>query len=67
MIETIDLERLKMTSLTHLTQQQIKRLTNAENACKNSMSDWAKDYWFNIFQTLCKKYEAMDYFRKVIH
>jgi len=67
MIETIDLERLKMTSLTHLTQQQIKRLTNAENACKNSMSDWAKDYWFNIFQTLCKKYGVMDYFRKVIH
>jgi hypothetical protein len=67
MMETIDLERLKMTSLTHLTQQQIKRLTNAENACKNSMSDWAKDYWFNIFQTLCKKYGVMDYFRKVIH
>jgi len=67
MMETIDLERLKMTSLTHLTQQQIKRLTNAENACKNSMSDWAKDYWFNIFQTLCEKYGAMDYFRKVIH
>ena len=67
MIEKVDIERLTMTSLTHLTPDQIRRLTNAENACKNSMSDWGKDYWFNIFQTLCKKYDAMEYFRKVIH
>jgi hypothetical protein len=67
MIEKVDIERLIMPSLTHLTSVQVKRITNAENACKNSMSDWAKDYWFNIFQTLCKKYDAMEYFRKVIH
>ena len=67
MIEKVDIERLIMPSLTHLTSVQVKRITNAENACKNSMSDWAKDYWFNIFQTLCKKYGVMDYFRKVIH
>ena len=67
MIEKVDIERLIMPSLTHLTSVQIKRITNAESACKNSMSDWAKDYWFNIFQTLCKKYDAMEYFRKVIH
>ena len=67
MIEKVDIERLIMPSLTHLTSVQVKRITNAENACKNSMSNWAKDYWFNIFQTLCKKYDAMEYFRKVIH
>lgn len=67
MMTKIDIERLAMTSLTNLTTEQLRRITNAENACRNSMSDWAKDYWFNIFQTLCKKYGAMEYFRKVIH
>jgi len=67
MMEKVDIERLNMTSLTHLTPIQIKRITNAEQTCRNAMSDWGKDFWFNIFQTLCKKYGAMEYFRKVIH
>ena len=67
MIHENDIKRVTMPGLAHLTTEQIKRITNAENACKNCMSDWGKDFWFNIFQTLCEKYGAMEYFRKVIH
>lgn len=67
MMHENDIKRLQMPSLAHLTTIQVRRIMNAESACKNSLSDWAKDYWFNIFQILCKKYEAMEYFRKVIH
>ena len=67
MIHEKDLERLTMPSIEHLTDEQLRRITNAEKACKNSTTNWSKDFWFNIFQTLCKKYDAMEYFRKVIH
>ena len=64
MITTDDIKRLQ---LPKLLPDQIKRLSNAENACRNSTSNWAKEYWFNVFQKLCKKYDCMDYFRKVIN
>jgi hypothetical protein len=50
-----------------LSPVQIRRISNAENRCKKSMTDWSKNYWFNVFKKLCEKYDAMDYFRKVIH
>ena len=46
---------------------QIRRIKRAEEACKRSTTDWSKNYWFNVFQKLCKKYDEMDYFRKQIH
>ena len=46
---------------------QIRRIKKAEEACKRSTTDWSKNYWFNVFQKLCKKYGEMDYFRKQIH
>lgn len=46
---------------------QLKRVQNAEKSCRNAETDWAKNYWFNVFKTLCKKYKMMEYFRKVIH
>ena len=67
MIHETDMKRISLPSLAHLTYEQVRRITNAESACKNSTTDWSKDFWFNIFQTLCKKYDAMEYFRKVIH
>jgi hypothetical protein len=44
-----------------------KRIKNAETACRVSMSDWAKNYWFGVFSKLCKKYGRDDYFRKTIN
>ena len=44
-----------------------RRIKNAEKACRDSRSDWAKNFWYNVFYKLCKKYDCMDYFRKVIH
>ena len=44
---------------------EMKRILNAERACKNSMTDWSKDFWFNVFRKLCTKYNCTDYFKKV--
>ena len=44
-----------------------RRIKNAEKMCRDSMTDWAKNYWYNVFSILCKKYDRMDYFRKVIN
>ena len=62
-----DIKRMNLLKLTHLTPDQIRRLTNAENTCRISTTDWSKNYWFNVFQKLCERYGAMEYFRKVIH
>jgi len=63
----ITLEDMKRLKLPHLTVDQIRRLTNAENTCKISTTDWSKNYWFEVFRKLCEKYGCMEYFRKVIH
>ena len=44
-----------------------RRIKNAEKACRESISDWAKNYWFNVFSKLCKMYGRDDYFRKTIN
>jgi hypothetical protein len=44
-----------------------RRIKNAEKACRNATTDWSKDFWYNVFSILCKKYDRMDYFRKVIN
>ena len=44
-----------------------RRIKNAEKACRESMTDWSKNYWFNVFSKLCKKYDRDDYFRKTIN
>jgi hypothetical protein len=61
------IEDIKRMKLPNLTVNQIRRLTNAENSCKLAMTDWSKNYWFNVFKKLCEKYNCMDYFRKVLH
>jgi len=44
-----------------------RRIKNAEMACRDSLSDWAKNYWYNVFKKLCVMYNREDYFRKVIN
>ena len=44
-----------------------RRIKNAEKACRDSMTDWSKNYWFNVFSKLCKMYDREDYFRKTIN
>tara|TARA_Y100000310_G_scaffold14924_1_gene14992 strand:- start:11 stop:169 length:159 start_codon:yes stop_codon:yes gene_type:complete len=48
-------------------QLKIRRIKNAESACKNATDDWFKDYWYGVFSKLCKMYNKMNYFRKTIH
>ena len=64
MLTTIDIKRLQ---LPKLTPDQIRRINNAEVTCKNATTNWAKNYLYNVFQKLCKKYGCEDYFRKTIH
>jgi len=63
----ITIDDIKRLNLPSLTPDQIRRITNAEKACKNSDTNWTKNFWFNVLNKLCEKYGAMDYFRKVIH
>ena len=63
----ITLEDIRRTKLPHLSPIQVKRLTNAENCCRNVMSNWAKGFWFGVFEKLCEKYNCMNYFRGTIH
>ena len=44
-----------------------RRIKNAETACRNARTDWAKNFWFGVFSKLCKKYDREDYFRKTIN
>ena len=44
-----------------------RRIKNAETACRNARTDWAKNFWFNVFSKLCKMYDREDYFRKTIN
>ena len=44
-----------------------RRIKNAEKACRESMTDWSKNYWFNVFSKLCKMYDREDYFRKTVN
>ena len=64
MITNEDMKRLQ---LPELTPDQIRRITNAETTCKNSLTDWSKNYWFEVLRKLCVKYGALEYFRKVLH
>ena len=63
----ITIEDIKRNNLPNLTPLQVKRVTNAENCCRNAMSNWAKSYWFGVFEKLCKKYDCMNYFRRIIN
>ena len=29
-----------------------RRIKNAETACRNARSDWAKNYWYDVFKKL---------------
>ena len=44
-----------------------RRIKNAEKACRDSMTDWSKNFWFNVFSKLCKMYGREAYFRKTIN
>ena len=63
----ITIDDIKRLDLPNLTPIQIRRISNAETTCKNATTDWAKDFWFNVFKKLCEKYNCMNYFRKAIH
>ena len=59
------LDELVMTK--HLTAIQIKRISNAEKACKNATTNEWKELWFDVFRKLCTKYNCTEYFKKVMH
>ena len=43
----------------------VRRILSAERACKNALTDWGKNFWYNTFKKLCKKYDKMAYFNQV--
>jgi hypothetical protein len=53
MITINDLNRI-------LNSKNIKRIDNALKACKNSESQWAKNYWSNVWKKLSQKYSHLE-------
>ena len=53
----------------HMISEEMKdkRIVNAEIACRDAKTDWAKNFWYNVFSKLCKMYDREDYFRKAIN
>jgi hypothetical protein len=45
-----------MTKLNLTDKLQKKLIDNSYKAFQNSKSQWAKNFWFNIWKNLCKKY-----------
>mgnify|MGYP001347707440 FL=1 len=44
-----------------------KLINNAATACKNSTTEWSKNFWYNTFKTLCNKYSRTDLYNKLLH
>ena len=44
-----------------------RRIKNAEKACRESRTDWAKNFWFNVFSKLCKMYGREAYFNRTVN
>ena len=44
-----------------------RRIKNAETACRNARTDWAKNFWFNVFSKLCKMYGREAYFNRTVN
>ena len=44
-----------------------RRINNAETACREAKTDWAKNFWFGVFSKLCKMYNREEHFRKTIN
>lgn len=62
MITSEDLKRL-MGDKTEIEE----KLNKVMETCKNATSDWAKNYWYNVWYKLCEKYDRMDLYRKHQH
>jgi len=60
MMSEIDIQRI-------LNNKDVKLINNAMKACKNAETNWAKDFWFNVWKTLCQKYGRMDLYNKDLH
>lgn len=58
MITEEDLKRL------YSTDKQEKLIKGAEKTSLNAQSDWARNYWYGVYKTLCKKWGRMDLFLK---
>ena len=55
----------KLTVDTIEDMTEMKKILNAERACKNATSDCGKKFWYNTFKKLCEKYNRMAYFNQV--
>ena len=62
MMDTVDLERIMGNKLE--TERKINAVMLT---CKNATSDWAKDYWFNVWKKLCQKYGRTDLYNAHLH
>jgi hypothetical protein len=62
MMTGIDIDRITDN------KYKVERLiNNAVKACKNSTTDWSKNFWHGVFTKLCRKYNRSDLYNKNLH
>lgn len=62
MMDIIDVKRIMGD-----TKQTERKINAVMETCKNSTSDWAKNYWFNVWKQLCQKYGRTDLYNAHLH
>lgn len=62
MMHNIDLKRIMGDRKT--TEHKINVVMET---CRNAKTDWAKNYWFNVWKQLCTKYGRIDLYNANLH
>ena len=62
MLTNEDIKRIMGTKL-----QTEKKINAVMETCKNAKTDWAKNYWFNVWKQLCTKYGRQDLYNQNLH
>ena len=62
MLTNDDIKRIMGTKL-----QTERKINTVMETCKNAKTDWAKNYWFNVWKQLCTKYGRQDLYNQNLH
>jgi len=62
MLSEVDIKRIMGNKV-----QTERKIYAVMETCKNSKTDWAKNYWFNVWKQLCIKYGRQDLYNQNIH
>jgi len=62
MLSEVDIKRIMGNKV-----QTERKIYAVMETCKNAKTDWAKNYWFNVWKQLCIKYGRQDLYNQNLH